>query len=138
MAIAPSAVRLAQASACLLVVLALAAGVAYAQDAALVTGGAPDLESGRAATAAIGRHLGSPDARVSNLRTGRGGILCGRVDVRNRMGSYTGPRAFVFEPGTGVAGRLPEGPELRNPAGVAEYRAMERTLALFAAHCIDR
>ena len=125
-------------SARLLAVLALAAGVAQAQGAVVADGEAPDPETGRAAIAAIGQRLGSTDARVSDLRTGRDGLLCGRVDVRNRMGTYTGPRPFVFEPGTGVAGRLPEGPELRNPASMAAYRAMEQTRALFAAHCIDR
>jgi hypothetical protein len=94
----------------------------------------PDPETASVA-AAIGRQLGSPDARVSGLRTGRGGILCGSVDVRNRMGTYTGPRPFVFDPATGLAGRLPEGPELRNPASLAEYQSMERTRALFVAHC---
>ncbi|TXM72705.1 hypothetical protein FV222_11350 [Methylobacterium sp. WL103] len=128
--------RLARVSTRLLAVLALAAGVAQAQGA-VADGEAPDLETSRAATAAIGRRLGSADARVSSLRTGRGGIMCGSVDVRNRMGTFTGPRPFVFEPGTGVVGRLPEGPELRNPASIAEYRSMERTRALFAAHCID-
>ncbi len=87
------------------------------------------------ATAAIGRQLGSADARVSGLRTGRGGVLCGRVDVRNRMGTYTGARPFAFDPATGVVGRLPEGPELRNPASMADYQALERVRALYVAHC---
>lgn len=110
----------------------LTAAQAQTGDAA---GATPDPETARLATDAVGRQLGSPDARVSGLRMGRGGILCGRVDVRNRMGTYTGPRPFVFDPATGLAGRLPEGPELRNPPSLADYRSMERTRALFVAHC---
>lgn len=94
-----------------------------------------DPEIVRSATAAIGRQLGSADARVSGLRAGRGGGLCGSVDVRNRMGTYTGPRPFVFDPATGIAGRLPEGPELRHPASMAEYQALDQVRALFVAHC---
>ncbi|MGC5778672.1 hypothetical protein [Methylobacterium sp. NFXW15] len=105
---------------------------ALANDAALAT---PDPEIVRSATAAIGRQLGSADARVSGLRTGRGGVLCGSVDVRNRMGTYTGPRPFVFDPATGVAGRLPEGPELRHPSSMAEYQALDQARAHFVAHC---
>jgi hypothetical protein len=112
----------------------LTAAHAQTGDAAVATS---DPETARVATASIGRQLGSPDARVSGLRMGRGGVLCGSVDVRNRMGTYTGPRPFVFDPATGLAGRLPEGPELRNPANLAEYQSMERTRALFVAHCTD-
>ena len=94
-----------------------------------------DPEIVRSATAAIGKQLGSADARVNGLRTGRGGVLCGSVDVRNRMGIYTGSRPFVFDPATGVAGRLPEGPELRHPASMAEYKALDQARALFVARC---
>ncbi|WP_342165615.1 hypothetical protein [Methylobacterium sp. SD21] len=110
----------------------LSAGYAPAGD---IANSASDPEIMGVATAAIERQLGSADARVSGLRMGRSGVLCGRVDVRNRMGTYTGARPFVFDPATGVAGRLPEGPELRNPASMADYQALERTRALYGAHC---
>jgi len=110
----------------------LSAGHAPADD---IANSASDPEIMGVATAAIGRQLRSADARVSGLRTGRGGVLCGRVDVRNRMGTYTGARPFAFDPATGVVGRLPEGPELRNPASMADYQALERVRALYVAHC---
>jgi hypothetical protein len=136
--LAPLGMRSGRTLAPLLVLLAQAGGGVHAQNAPESSGDAPNAETVRAATAAIGRQLGSTDAKVSSLRTGRGGVLCGSVNVRNRMGTYTGPRHFVFDPGTGVAGRLPEGPELRNPSSTAEYHAMERVKALFVAHCTDR
>ncbi len=94
-------------------------------------------ETAGAVLALVGRVLRSPDARVTGLRAGRAGALCGAVDVRNRMGDYTGPRAFVADPGTDFLGRLPEGPELRNPGSPAEFEAMRRARALFAANCTE-
>lgn len=92
-------------------------------------------ESAAAVVALVRRELRDPEARIGALHKGRAGALCGTVDIRNRMGVHTGPRGFVAEPGEGFFGRLPEGPELRNPSGVAEFRAMERARALFAANC---
>ncbi len=88
-----------------------------------------------AVLALVGRVLRSPDAQVTGLRVGRAGALCGAVDVRNRMGSYTGPRGFVADLGSAFLARLPEGPELRNPASPADFQAMQRAQALFAANC---
>lgn len=34
-------------------------------------------------------------ARFRNLRSGRGGAICGQVNARNRMGAYVGFKAFV-------------------------------------------
>lgn len=92
-------------------------------------------ENARAMLALIGRRLRRSDARATALHQGRAGALCGAVDVRNRMGSYTGPRGFVADLADGFVGRLPEGPELRAPASMADFRAMERTKALFTANC---
>lgn len=88
-----------------------------------------------AVLALVARVLRGPDARVTGLRDGRAGAVCGAVDLRNRMGTYTGPRAFVADPGGGFLGRLPEGPELRNPASPADFQAMQRARTLFAANC---
>ncbi len=92
----------------------------------------------RALLARIGQTLRSPDAKVTALHEGRQNAVCGAVEVRNRMGTYTGARPFVFEPDTGFLGRLPEGPELRNPASVADYTAMERVRTLFTLNCAER
>ncbi len=81
--------------------------------------------------------LRSSDARVTALRQGRDGAICGAVELRNRMGTYTGARPFVFEPASRFVGRLPEGPELRNPASVADYAAMERAKRLFSQNCAE-
>jgi len=81
--------------------------------------------------------LRNPDAKVAALRWGRDGAICGAVELRNRMGTYTGGRPFVFEPASRFVGRLPEGPELRNPASVADYAAMERAKRLFSQNCAE-
>ncbi|MGU3539403.1 hypothetical protein [Methylobacterium sp. A54F] len=83
------------------------------------------------------RLLGPSDHRIAALRAGRAGAVCGTVDSRNRMGAYTGPRGFVADLKAGFLGRLPEGPELRNPASAADYRAMERARDLYAANCAE-
>lgn len=116
----------------------LAAGTAGAQDR--LDGAAPVLpaEVARRATDLVGRGLKAPDAaRYGRLRMGRGGIVCGTVETPNRMGQYTGPRAFVADPDAGFAGLVPDAPELRHPASPADYAAMQRTLTLFSAHCAD-
>jgi hypothetical protein len=95
-------------------------------------------ERTQAILASVGLALRSPDARVSELRLGRQGAICGAVEVRNRMGAYTGPRPFVFDPVTRFLGRLPEGPELRNPASMADFNAMEQARARYAQNCINR
>lgn len=88
--------------------------------------------------AVVGQRLRSPDAKVAGLHKGRAGALCGTVEVRNRMGTYTGPRAFVANLAEGFFGRLPEGPELRAPASMADFQAMERAKSLFAENCSER
>lgn len=50
--------------------------------------------------ARIGKTWRGNDAKVSALRAGRQGALRGAVDIRNRMGTQTGVRPFVFAPGT--------------------------------------
>ncbi|MCJ2118109.1 hypothetical protein MKK65_16295 [Methylobacterium sp. J-001] len=92
----------------------------------------------QAVLALIGRHLHSTDAQVAGLRRGRTGGICGTVEVRNRMGTYTGPRPFVAKVDADFAGRLPEGAELRNPGSMAEYSRLERARAMFVENCIDR
>lgn len=86
----------------------------------------------------LGRDLRSADARLAGLRQGRAGGICGTVEVRNRMGTYTGPRPFVADLGAGFAGRLPEGAELRNPGSAADFTRLERARAMFVENCIDR
>ena len=88
--------------------------------------------------ALVGRQLRSADAEVAGLHKGRAGAWCGTVDVRNRMGTYTGPRGFAADLAQGFFGRLPEGPELRSPASMADFQAMERAKVLFAENCAAR
>ncbi|MBD8909395.1 hypothetical protein [Methylorubrum zatmanii] len=92
-------------------------------------------EAARAVLSLIGTQLRDPEARIAGLRIGRSGALCGTVDVRNRMGVHTGPRGFVADLPEKFIGRLPEGPELRSPASMADFRAMERARALYEANC---
>lgn len=92
-------------------------------------------EAARTALSLIGQQMRDPEAKVAHLRIGRAGALCGTVDVRNRMGAYTGPRPFVADLPEKFLGRLPEGPELRSPGSMAAFRAMERAKALFEANC---
>lgn len=94
-------------------------------------------EAARTALVLIEKQMRDPEARVADLRIGRAGALCGTVDVRNRMGTYTGPRPFVADLAQNFLGRLPEGPELRSPASPAAFTAMERARALFAANCTE-
>ncbi|MDP4026636.1 hypothetical protein Q8W71_28925 [Methylobacterium sp. NEAU 140] len=123
---------------CLVASLLATAPDAHAQSIVDGTGTAVDAESTRIVLALIGQHLRSTDAKVTDLRTGRGGAICGAVEVRNRMGTYTGARPFVADLAGGFFGRLPEGPELRNPASIADYRAMERAQELFTRNCSER
>ncbi|BAU91032.1 hypothetical protein MPPM_2427 [Methylorubrum populi] len=94
-----------------------------------------EAEAARSALSLIAQQMRDPEARVADLRIGRAGSLCGTVDVRNRMGAYTGPRPFVADISEKFLGRLPEGPELRSPGSMAAFRAMERAKALFEANC---
>lgn len=95
-------------------------------------------EHAQAILASVGRALRSTDARVSELRQGRQGAICGAVEVRNRMGAYTGARPFIFDPEARFFGRLPEGPELRSPASMADFTAMEQARTRYVQSCIDR
>ncbi len=83
----------------------------------------------------IEQHLRSSDAKIAGLHQGQAGALCGTVDVRNRMGTYTGPRGFVADLSDGFVRRLPEGPEKRSPASMADFVAMERAKRLFGENC---
>ena len=125
----------------LLSALALGAGLlgpATARAQAIVDGSERILDAAQARdlTIRLVERLRSADPRVANLRLGRAGALCGTVEIRNRMGDYTGPRHFVADLSDGFVGRLPDGPERRNPSGMADYRAMERATALFTANCL--
>jgi hypothetical protein len=49
------------------------------------------------AKSAMEAYLFDPfSARFRNLRTGRGGALCGEVNAKNRMGAYVGFKDFVI------------------------------------------
>ncbi|WP_245516608.1 hypothetical protein [Methylobacterium segetis] len=85
----------------------------------------------------VARHLKEPDARVTALRRGEGAVVCGSVDVKNRMGLYTGPRGFVADLADAFFGRVPEGPELLSPSRPEDYRAMERTRQLYFKMCLS-
>ena len=121
-----------------LAVLCLVAAFEGAQAQSVTDGteAAIGPDATRAVLALIARQLRSPDAKVSGLHEGRAGAVCGAVDVRNRMGAYTGPRGFVSKPEEGFFGRMPEGPELRSPASMEDFRAMERAKALFHDNCM--
>lgn len=95
-------------------------------------------EQAQAILGSVGRALHSTDARVTGLRRGRQGAICGAVEVRNRIGTYTGARPFVFDPESRFFGRLPEDPELRNPASMADFTAMEQARTRYRQNCIDR
>lgn len=94
----------------------------------------PDLAD--RVVALLGRELRTPGtARFGPIRAGRAGAFCGEVDTTNRMGNPVGPRRFVADLAAGIAGLVPDGPELRNPATPQDYAAMQRILALYAANC---
>ncbi|ACB80435.1 conserved hypothetical protein [Methylorubrum populi BJ001] len=111
------------------------AGAAEAQTVVDGSDAGVGAEAARTALSLIGQQMRDPEAKVADLRIGRAGALCGTVDVRNRMGAYTGPRPFVADLPENFLGRLPEGPELRSPGSMAAFRAMERAKALFEANC---
>lgn len=111
------------------------AGMAGAQTVVDGSEAGVGAEAVRAALSLIGGQMRDPEAKVADLRIGRAGALCGTVDVRNRMGAYTGPRPFVADLSDKFLGRLPEGPELRSPGSMAAFKAMERAKALFEANC---
>lgn len=122
------------------VTLGLALMLAWpgATRAQIVTDGsdaAIGVERSQAVLALVARMPLSAEARVTGLHEGRTGGLCSSVEVKNRMGTYTGPRPFVADLPTAFAGKLPEGPELRSPASMAAFRDMERAKTLFAANC---
>ena len=101
-------------------------------------GAEPGLDADTAArvTALLGRTLRMPEtARYGRLRAGRAGAFCGEVETINRMGQPVGPRRFVADLDAGIAGILPDGPELRNPGSPQDYAAMQRILTLYAANC---
>lgn len=119
-----------------LLLLLAAAPASRAQSVTDGSEAALGAETAGAVLALIGRALPRGEAgRVSGLRRGRAGALCGAIDRPNRMGTYTGDRGFVADLAAGFAGLLPEGPELRNPASPDQYRAMERALSLYRANC---
>ncbi|TXN55096.1 hypothetical protein [Methylobacterium sp. WL2] len=121
-----------------LTLLAAAATGGPAQGLPDRPGAAIGPDDAQAVLALIERDLRSTDARLAGLRRGRAGGICGTVEVRNRMGTYTGPRPFVADLGAGFAGRLPEGAELRNPGSAADFTRLERARAMFVENCIDR
>lgn len=122
-----------------LAALLIHAGATAARAQTVVDGSDAAVGAGmtRTALTLIGRQLRDSEARVARLRVGRAGALCGTVDVRNRMGTYTGPRGFVADLSENFLGRLPEGSELRSPPSPAAFTAMERARALFAANCTE-
>lgn len=120
-----------------LMALVILAGASAAAAQTVVDGSEAGVgtEAAQTALSLIGQQMRDPEAKVADLRIGRAGALCGTVDVRNRMGAYTGPRPFVADIPDKFLGRLPEGPELRSPGSMAAFRAMERAKALFEANC---
>ncbi|BAQ47378.1 MULTISPECIES: hypothetical protein [Methylobacterium] len=116
---------------------AMLAGPAAAQSVVDGSDAGIGIERTERLLALVRQTLPGPDAKVTDLREGRAGAVCGMIEMRNRMGSYTGPRPFVSDPASCVFGRLPEGPELRNPASAADFAAMERTKRLFAQNCAE-
>ena len=123
------------AKAALAALLVLAAPAARAQSIVAGTDAAIGPVAASTVLVLVGRQLRDPQARIAGLRNGRAGALCGTVDVTNRMGAYTGPRPFVADLPERFLARLPEGPELRNPASPADFQAMQRAQALFEANC---
>ncbi|WP_162559892.1 hypothetical protein [Methylobacterium radiodurans] len=86
----------------------------------------------------IGRHLNSPDAKVSALRRSEGRTICGSVDVKNRDGLYTGPRGFVVDLANDTFDRVPDGPELLSARPRATYERLERQRQLYFRLCLDQ
>ncbi|MDP4025506.1 hypothetical protein Q8W71_23000 [Methylobacterium sp. NEAU 140] len=84
----------------------------------------------------IARNLNSPDAKVSALRRGGGGVICGSVNVKNRDGLYTGERGFLVDLAAGSFGRVPDGPELLDPR-VKGFAQQERVRQQYFAACLD-
>jgi hypothetical protein len=109
---------------------------AYAQSIIDGSDSVLGAEETKAVTAVIGKGMKDPSAALySQLRRGRAGALCGEVDATNRMGTHTGPRAFVADTKAGFGGILPDAPELRHPSSMAQYQAMQSTLDLYRANC---
>lgn len=120
-----------------LAALPLLASAAQAQTVVDGSDASLGVDAAGPVLALIGRQMRDPEARVSGLRKGRGGALCGSVDLRNRMGTYTGPQPFVADLSENFLGRLPEGPELRSPGSPAAFKAMQRAKALYEANCAE-
>ena len=116
---------------------AMLAGPAAAQSVVDGSDAGIGIERTERLLALVRQTLPGPDAKVTDLREGRAGAACGMIEMRNRMGSYTCPRPFVSDPASRVFERLPEGPELRNPASAADFAAMEQTKRLFAQNCAE-
>lgn len=125
----------ALAAACLLPTLL--ACPARAQSVEDGSGAALGPADTRAVLDLVGRHLNSPDAKVTELRRRAGALVCGSVDVKNREGLYTGPRGFVADLAAGAFGRVPDGPELLSAGRGAAYDALERVRQLYFGACLD-
>ncbi len=120
----------------LLTAALLVAAPAVAQSVTDGSEAALGADDAKAVFALIGKGMKDPaSALYTQLRRGRAGALCGEVDATNRMGTHTGPRPFVADTAAGFGGILPDAPELRNPASLAQYQAMQRTLDLYRANC---
>jgi len=85
----------------------------------------------------VGRHLKSPDAKVSDLRRSDGAAICGSVDVKNREGLYTGPRGFVVDLVSGSFDRVPDGPELLSARRGSDYEVLERQRQRYFRLCLN-
>lgn len=78
----------------------------------------------------------SPSSGATSTAQTRRSRCCGSVNVKNRDGLYTGERGFVVDLAEASLGRVPDGPELRNPraAGVEEK---ERIRLRYLRLCLD-
>ncbi len=125
----------------LLIVGLLAASPAPAQTVPDGSDAALGAETAAAVIGLVGKGLGGrgfrnpEEARYGRLRRGKGGAVCGEVDVVNRMGNHVGPRPFVADPDAGFAGLMPDAAEIRHPSSMAQYRDFQRILALLAENC---
>jgi len=124
-------------SALLCLAMAAAASGARAQTVDDGSGAALGPADTRAVLDLIGRHLNSPDTKVTVLRRSGGSIICGSVNVKNRDGLYTGERGFVVDLPRSFFGRVPDGPELMTFRPGEAYQAMERIRQLYFARCLD-
>ena len=133
---ARTAMSLLRASLCALALAAVPATLS-AQTVEDGSEAAIGPEATRAVLALIARHLDSPDAKVSVLRKAEGGLICGSVDVKNKMGLYSGARGFVADLSDSAFGRVPDGPELLSAGRGPEHQALERIRQLYFKACLD-